>query len=180
MLRCTLLLFLMVLSQVSPAGESGGSTTAAQLFSDAEWSRNSTVVGAPAASPAPGRVGSEVPVGPSIAALLGGLVLVIGLAVALGWAAKRLGMRRLIQGRGKHLTVIETVPIGFKRQATLLRIGDQVVLIGLGEHECCHLGTFAAATLGAAPSEPSPTVAPITPSAFAIRNLSSARPFLSK
>ena len=108
--------------------------------------------------------------GPSIATLLGGLVLVIGLAVALGWAAKRLGMRRLIQGRGKHLTVIETVPIGFKRQATLLRIGDQVVLIGLGEHECCHLGTFTAAILGAAPSEPAPpapTVAPFAPSAFA-------------
>jgi len=56
------------------------------------------------------------------------------------------------------------VPIGFKRQATLLRFGDQVVLIGLGEHECCHLGTFAASIL-ATPAEPTTPAIVVKPDA---------------
>jgi flagellar biogenesis protein FliO len=152
--RWILLLSLIILTQVGTATE----PAAAPLFSDAEWNRHNSAV-TTSASATSAQVGSEVPVGPSIASLLGGLVLVVGLAVGLGWTAKRLGMKRLIQGQGKHLTVIETVPIGFKRQATLLRLGDQVLVVGLGEHECCHLGTFAAAALGlpnTTPAQPSP------------------------
>jgi flagellar biosynthetic protein FliO len=153
------ILLLMLLAQVGMSAES----TATPVFSDAEWNRhnNAVTTTAPATS---AQVGSNVPVGPSIAALLGGLVLVVGLAVGLGWTAKRLGMKRLIQGQGKHLSVIETVPIGFKRQATLLRLGDQVLVVGLGEHECCHLGTFPAAALSLpAASAPLPPTQPTKP-----------------
>ena len=137
----------------------GGAT---ELISEEVW--NQSAPAKPDVAVTATRTAAPV-AGPSLAVLAGGLCLVIGLAVALGWAAKRLGMRRLVQGRGQHLTVVETVPIGFKRQAALVRFGDQVVLVGLGEHECCHLGTFPASALGAQP-QPAPA-APPAPAAFA-------------
>lgn len=139
------------------------------LISEADWAK-SAPIGAAAPASSSTAVGRSVPVGPSIATLAGGLVVVLGLALGLGWAAKRLGMRRLVQGRGRHLQAIETIPIGFKRQAALLRFGDQVIVVGLGEHECCHLGTFSASMLGEVnPPAPVP-IAPVAapqPSAFA-------------
>jgi len=145
-----------------------GAEPTGDLISAAEWEQSAPVS---ATGPATGAtVGQAVPLAPSVAGLVGGLVVVLGLALALGWAAKRLGMRRLMQGRGKHLQAIETIPIGFKRQATLVRLGDQVVLVGIGEHECCHLGTFPASILGEvpapSPTQPLPAPAP-APSAFA-------------
>jgi flagellar biosynthetic protein FliO len=73
--------------------------------------------------------------------------LVLALAVFLGWLVKRLGVKRLVQPKGRHLSVVDSVSLGFKRQASLVRVGHQVVLIGVGEHEVTHLGTFAAAIL---------------------------------
>jgi flagellar biosynthetic protein FliO len=86
-------------------------------------------------------------VGSSLLAIGGSLLLVIALAVVLGWLVKRLGVKRLIQAKGNYLEVIESVPLGFKRQASLLRIGDIVVVVGVGEQELVTLATLPASTV---------------------------------
>jgi flagellar biogenesis protein FliO len=95
-------------------------------------------------------------------------------AAGLAYAARRLGMKRVLPGRGRHLTVVETVPLGFKRSVSLLRIGDQVLVVGQGEHDLSHLATLPASVLDAvqerpavvpAPDAPAPTT-PAPPSVF--------------
>jgi len=117
------------------------------IFTDSEWQRQQPSMTAPA-------TGGAV-VGQAAIGLMVSLVIIAGLAWALAWASKRFGMRRVMPGRGQHLQVIETVPLGFKRAICLVRIHDQVLVVGQGEHELCHLATFPAsvlATVGAAPA----------------------------
>lgn len=157
---CRLLLLclpLLALAAADPA-------TAPGVFSDAEWASSQPATPGPAAA------------APTATAVVGSvavsLVVVVGVAVGLGLLLKRLGVRRLVAGKGRHLEVVESVPVAFKRQVSLVRIGDQVVLVGVGEHELCHLGTLPASVLAlppaAAPAAPSPAVpaAPVAPSAF--------------
>ncbi len=129
-----------------------------ELIPDADWDR-SRKSGAPADSSA-AATSAVVP-------MLVSLVVVIGLAVGLGWLAKRVGAKRVFAGRGRHGEVLETIPIGYKRSVTLLRVGDHLVLVGQGEHELSNLGTLPASVLTpagapAAPAAPQ-TAAPATP-----------------
>ena len=112
---------------------------AEEVFTDAQW--NQTAAVAPRAQPT-----GEV-VGKSLLSIGLSLAFVLALAVFLGWLVKRLGVKRLVQAKGSHLSVVDTVSLGFKRQASLVRLGNQVVLVGVGEHEVTHLGTFPAAVL---------------------------------
>ena len=125
-----------------------------EVFTDAQWSQTAN---ARPATP------DASPVGSSLLAIGGSLVFVIALAVVLGWLVKRLGFKRLVQAKGRYIEVIESVPLGFKRQASLVRIGDIVVLVGVGEHELTTLATLPASTVlreapatltPAAPAEP--------------------------
>lgn len=109
-----------------------------EVFTDAQWSQSA------AAKPA---TTSTTPVGSPLLAIAGSLVFVILLAVALGWLVKRLGVKRLVRSKGAYLEVIESVPLGFKRQASLIRLGDIVVLVGVGEHELTTLATLPAASV---------------------------------
>ncbi len=111
---------------------------AEEVFTDSQW--NQTAASKPA-------VPDASPVGSSLLAIGGSLLVVIALAVVLGWLVKRLGVKRLIQAKGNYLEVIESVPLGFKRQASLLRIGDIVVVVGVGEHELVTLATLPASTV---------------------------------
>lgn len=129
---------------------------AAEVFTDAQWNQAAAV--APRAQPT-----SEV-VGKSLLSIGLSLAFVLALAVFLGWLVKRLGVKRLVQAKGRHLRVVDTVSLGFKRQASLVRLGNQVVLIGVGEHEVTHLGTFPAAMLDQEESDV-PAVAPAEVSA---------------
>lgn len=128
---------------------------AEEVFTDSQWSQ--TTAGKPAAP-------SASPVGSSLLAIGGSLLVVVALALVLGWLVKRLGVKRLIQAKGRYLEVIESVPLGFKRQASLLRIGDIVVVVGVGEHELVTLATLPASTVlretptAAAPVAPPPAV----------------------
>ena len=130
------------------------------VFSDAEWNSSRP---ADAAAPSSGAVLGRAAFGLGIS-----LTVIIALAVGLGLVVKKLGKRRLLPGRGRHLEVIETVPLGFKRAVSLIRLGDQVLVVGQGEHELHHLATLPASVLGhdaqpeTDPLMPSPAVPPVS------------------
>ncbi len=109
------------------------------IFTDSEWQRQQPT------STTPTTGGAAI--GQAAIGLLVSLVIIAGLAWAWAWASKRFGMRRVMPGRGQHLQVVETVPLGFKRAICLVRIHDQVIVVGQGEHELCHLATFSASVL---------------------------------
>lgn len=120
------------------------------VFSDAEWQRTQ---GGAAAAPSDG---SGV-VGKAAVGLLLSLLAIAVVAAGLAYLARKFGMRRVLPGRGRHLTVIETVPLGFKRSVSLVRIGDHVLVVGQGEHDLSHLATLPASVLDEQPAKPTPT-----------------------
>ncbi|GDY14969.1 hypothetical protein LBMAG53_38470 [Planctomycetota bacterium] len=137
-----------------------GPAWAGEVFTDAEWAATNRAAAPAAAGPDAG----------SLLVVAASLLVVAGLAVGLGWLARRAGADKALLRRGKHLEIVDTVAVGFKRQLTLVRLGDQLVLVGQGEHELHTLGTFPATLLGG-PEAPAPpagtsTTAP-QPSAFA-------------
>lgn len=130
-----------------------GAVDAPPVFTDAEWSKAqpaATVVAPTGTTPTAPSVGA------SIASLAVGLLVVIGLAVGLGWAAKRFGVQRFMARRGAHLELLETLAVAPKRQLCLVRFGDQAVLVGVSEQGFTALGTQVLAAL--------PTAAPVVPS----------------
>lgn len=96
----------------------------APLFTDQEWEAAQRGR-APAAAPGWG----------ALASLGLGVLAVVGLALGLGWAAKRLGARRLLAGGGTRLEVLETMTLAPRRQLALVRVDGHTVLIGIGERE---------------------------------------------
>lgn len=131
-------------------GGAPSASTAAPLFSDAEWQHGQAGATQP-------QSGSGVVAKAGLGLLLS-LVAIAIIAGVLAIVLRKLGMRRVLPGRGRHLTVIETVPLGFKRSVSLLRIGDQVLVVGQGEHDLSHLATLPASIL----NEPTPkTVEPV-------------------
>jgi flagellar biogenesis protein FliO len=118
-----------------------GPSPAQPLFSDAEWTH------AQAQGHAPGQSGTTDVASRAAFGLLLSVGLIIGVAVILAFAAKRWGMRRILPGRGRHMEVIETVPLAFKRSVSLVRIGDQLLVVGQGEHELHHLALLPANVL---------------------------------
>lgn len=107
----------------------------APVFSDTEWAATQT----PAARPA-----AEAPGWGTVVSMGFGLLAVIGLAVGLGYAAKRLGARRLLGGRGRNLELLETIQLGPRRSLALVRLGGQWLVIGMGEKELSHIATLPA------------------------------------
>ena len=155
-------------SQPAAMVQPAGSANSAPLFTDAEWQRGQS--GGAATTPEGGVVGKAA------VGLLLSLVAIAVVAAGLAYALRKLGMRRVLPGRGRHLTVIETVPLGFKRSVSLLRIGDHVLVVGQGEHDLSHLATLPASVLDAQVPKPTAlelvdaaTPAPTTPPASAFR-----------
>jgi flagellar protein FliO/FliZ len=157
---------------VAPSATTSTTPPPAPVFSDAEWQRSQ---GGAAAAPADG--GGVV--GKAAIGLLLSLLAIAVVAAGLAYAARKFGMRRVLPGRGRHLTVIETVPLGFKRSVSLVRIGDQVLVVGQGEHDLSHLATLPASVLEEKPGKPTsaeplavPIIpAPTTPPPSAFRNV---------
>ena len=111
------------------------------LFSDAEWTHVQNQV-----QPS-GQTTSSGVAGRAIMGLLVSVGLIVAVALVLAYAAKRWGGRRIMPGKGRHLVLIETVPLAFKRSVSLVRIGDQILVIGQGEHELHQLAILPASTL---------------------------------
>ncbi|MFM2092827.1 MAG: Flagellar biosynthesis protein FliO [Planctomycetota bacterium] len=93
----------------------------APFFSDAEWQSAPTVPATPGAA------------APTLATVVVSLVAVAGLAVGLGWLAKRTGLRKLIPGSGGHLEVVDRLALGRRRALILVRCGDRLFLVGDSE-----------------------------------------------
>lgn len=130
------------------------------VFTNEEWAKaqgGKTEAAGPAAPPA------APATGPALVSIGVSLVAVLALAVALGWLVKKAGVKRLMPRKGDHLEVLESLPLGFKRQVFLIRVGEQVVLVGNGEHELTALGTFPAAGFALATPPPAPAPVPTPP-----------------
>ncbi len=140
-------ILLLISTTVQPAA-----TASEPVFTDAQWT---------AAAPRPNQATPTTDlVGSSLVSIAISLAAVIALAVLLGWLVKRLGVKRLVQPKGRHLEVVDSVALGFKRQASLIRLGNQVILVGIGEQGVSHLGTFPASVLGDEAAAPAPATAP--------------------
>ena len=107
----------------------------AALFSDQEWAAGQ----APAARPS-----AAAPGWGTVATMGLGLLAVVGLAVGLGYTAKRLNARRLLGGRGRNLELLETIQVAPRRSLALVRLGGQWLVVGIGEKELSHIATMAA------------------------------------
>jgi flagellar protein FliO/FliZ len=105
----------------------------------------------------------------SIAGALGSVavatVLVVGLMLALAWFLRRYGRRLHASGGGRHLAVVETLPLGLKRSVSLLRCGDRFLVLGQSEQGLSALAELpasafaeeqAAEAAAAAPREDAP------------------------
>lgn len=149
MARTAWLALLLILPWSLTGGDVPGAKPEAPLFSDAEWG---------AQKPAPGAESATL--GRAAIGLIGSLVVIVGGAAGLAWAFKRFNVRKVLPGRGRHLEVIETVPLGFKRAVSLVRIGDHLLVVGQGEHELHHLATLPASALTSAPASASAAAAP--------------------
>ncbi len=150
-----LLLLLLVPALLMP-GEAPVEATAADptLFTDQEWAGSERV-----------KPAGDASVGTAVVRLGVALTVVLLIALVAGWALKRVNLRRFVAVRGANLRLIETVSIGPRRAVSLVRIGDQVLVVGQGERELCHLATLPASVLGEtlavepAPADPrSPSV----------------------
>lgn len=119
MARCLLLLVLIC------------SVTAveAPFISDADWDRGASVAGTRDADAAAATEGSARP----IVALVVGLCFLIAITVG-GVLLVRLAARRRVRtGTARHLHLIESLPLGLKRSLHLVRLGDQVLVVGSHE-----------------------------------------------
>lgn len=144
--------------------EAGGAETseaASPLFTADEWERaaeRSQGVGA-----GRDRRGQPMEDGQMTASLLRmafALVMVVALAIAAAYLAKRFGLHRRLPGqRGQHMEVLESLPIGPKRMVTLLRINGHHVVIGHGEHAIASLASFPVTSA----SDPAAAVSPEGP-----------------
>jgi flagellar protein FliO/FliZ len=148
---CLLLALATAVMPIAAAEEAArsaaGDLAATPFISDAEWERPRAV---PVAQEGPVRA----PAGKAMVAMTVSLALVLGLAVGAVFILRRLANRRGGPSAGRHLQLVETVHLGVKRSVSVLRIGDQVVLVGQSEQGMSGLGTLPASVLAAAPAPP--------------------------
>ncbi len=136
MARCLWLLMLVVLMPSVVAGET-------PFISDAEWDRGASVAGTRDADSAAADEGSARP----IIALVLGLSFLIAISVG-GVLLVRLAARRRVRtGSARHLHMIESLPLGHKRSLHLVRLGDQVLVVGSHEQGLTAVTSVPIATL---------------------------------
>ena len=82
-----------------------------------------------------------------------GLAVVIGVIYGLYWVLKQVKAAREDTASGSGLTALATLPLGGSRSLHLVRAGDEVHLVGSGEHEARALGLLGDEDPGDAPAE---------------------------
>jgi flagellar protein FliO/FliZ len=82
--------------------------------------------------------------GAGIGRLVLGLLIVVGLVLGLRWFLKRANRERSHQAAGS-LQVVATTPLAQGRAVHLLRVGDELVLVGSAEHGVTPLRVYGPA-----------------------------------
>jgi flagellar biogenesis protein FliO len=110
------------------------------FMSDSDWNHSAAV------QPADAGAKTATP-GKAMLQTMAALAVVLALAVGGALFVKKFGVRRIMPNKGTYLEVVESVAVGFKRSVLVLRINDQIIVVGQGEHELNQLGMFPASTL---------------------------------
>jgi flagellar protein FliO/FliZ len=97
--------------------------------------------------------------GGSIVRTIVGLAVVIGVIYGLTWVLKQVKANKTSGAAGSGLETIATLPLGQNRSLHLVRAGDELVLVGAGEHGVTPIRTYTAEearALGLLPPEQLP------------------------
>ena len=71
-----------------------------------------------------------------------GLAVVLGVIYGLHWVLKQVKASREEKASGVGLKTLATLPLGQSRAMHLVRAGDEVVLVGVGEHGVTPIRTY--------------------------------------
>jgi flagellar protein FliO/FliZ len=74
-----------------------------------------------------------------------GLAVVIGVIYGLTWVLKQVKGNRQEKSSGQGLTPLAALPLGGNRSVQLIRVGSEVVLVGIGEAGVTPLRTYTIA-----------------------------------
>lgn len=87
----------------------------------------------------------------SIFRMIIGLVVVVGAIFGVHWLLKKWGTNRMqgVAGRAGIIDVVATTSLAQGRALHLVRIGDELVLVGATEQSITRIGEFDATALGA-------------------------------
>lgn len=93
--------------------------------------------------------------GGSLARFIFGLVVVLGVIYAVHWLLKKWGQSRLegVAGRAGVIDVVATTPLAQGRALHLVRVGDELVLVGATDQSITRIGELDAGSLGAATAD---------------------------
>jgi flagellar protein FliO/FliZ len=83
--------------------------------------------------------------GGSIVRTIVGLAVVIGVIYGLTWVLKQVKASKQDASAGSGLASLATLPLGTNRSLHLVRAGDEIVLVGAGEHGVTHIRTYTEA-----------------------------------
>ena len=88
--------------------------------------------------------------GGSIVRTIVGLAVVIAVIYGLTWVLKQVKASKTTSADGSGLESIATLPLGQNRALHLIRAGDELVLVGAGEHGVTPIRTYTEAEARAA------------------------------
>jgi flagellar protein FliO/FliZ len=94
-----------------------------------------------------------------------GLAVVVAVIYGLYWILRQVKKSREERAHGQGLHVETTVPLGPNRSLNLVRVGRELVLVGVAEHGVVPIKTYTeeeADALGLTTPEPTPTEQPRT------------------
>jgi flagellar protein FliO/FliZ len=83
--------------------------------------------------------------GGSLVRTIVGLAVVIGVIYGLYWILKQVKASREETATGQGLKTIATLPLGTNRSLHLVRAGEEIVLVGAGEHGVTPIRTYTEA-----------------------------------
>ena len=89
-----------------------------------------------------GQAGST---GGSLVRTIVGLAVVIGVISGLTWVSKQVKANKTAGTSGNGLESVATLPLGQNRALHLVRAGDELVLVGAGEHGVTPIRTYTEA-----------------------------------
>jgi flagellar protein FliO/FliZ len=102
----------------------------------------STPLNLPAGGSAP-KAAASGSAGGGIVRTIIGLAVVIGVIYGLTWVLKQVKGSREDKASGEGLVPLATLPLGGNRSVQLIRVGQELVLVGIGEAGVTPLRTYS-------------------------------------